>query len=64
MGVFYCNEDGSTYEGGFLNGRKDARGTLTFRSGHFIDGVWQHGLLIKINNFSLSPNSPWNNPDL
>lgn len=63
-GTFFCKQDASTYRGGFVNGKKEGYGTLTLGCGHIVHGIWHYGSLVSIDNFEISPTSPWNNPDL
>lgn len=63
-GIFYCQEDSSTYSGEYVDNRRDGFGVLTFASGHLIHGTWRRGTLDSIEKFVISPNSSWRDPDL
>jgi hypothetical protein len=59
-----CAEDGSTYDGEFAHGRREGRGLLRLSAGHQLAGVWRHGELTSVTDFTFSPDSPWKNPDM
>jgi hypothetical protein len=40
--------NGSSYSGFWENGQPDGNGKLTFTDGSYLDGIWQEGALVKI----------------
>lgn len=51
------------YEGEWLHGKKEGKGTITLPDGSKYRGQWKDGQITGTGVFTLSPDSDLNNPD-
>ena len=56
--------DGSKYDGEWVNGRKEGKGTLYFANGDSFTGYWSEGIISGPGTLSMHEESPWNVADL
>jgi hypothetical protein len=52
------------YEGEWVRGKKEGRGTLIFQNGDTYEGEWKEGLISGVGIYHFAPDSEWNDPEL
>ena len=62
VGTYLWADSGDCYEGEFLNNLMNGWGTYTWSSGRIYEGLFQNGVIVRVDNTPTTPSDPLETP--